>query len=104
MTEELLSVRGLRKSFGSLEVLKGIDLSLRRGDKLAIIGASGSGKSTCLRCINFLEQPSAGTIRLDGELIGQKLVEGHLVPTTEKELAAQRAQMGMVFQLFYLWP
>jgi polar amino acid transport system ATP-binding protein len=104
MTDELLSVQGLRKSFGRLEVLKGVDLSLRRGHKLAIIGASGSGKSTCLRCINYLEQPSAGTITLDGELIGQKLVDGRLVLATEKELAAQRAQMGMVFQLFYLWP
>jgi polar amino acid transport system ATP-binding protein len=104
MADDLLTVRGLRKSFGQLEVLKGIDLSLPRGGKLAIIGASGSGKSTCLRCINYLEVPSTGSIRLDGELIGQKPVDGRVVPMSEKELARQRAQMGMVFQLFYLWP
>ena len=66
----LLSVAGLRKSYGPVEVLKGIDFTVAPGEKIALIGPSGSGKSTCLRCMNFLEKPSAGEICLDGERIG----------------------------------
>ncbi|MGR9246654.1 amino acid ABC transporter ATP-binding protein [Rhizobium leguminosarum] len=96
----LLSVAGLRKSYGPIEVLKGIDFDVAPGEKIALIGPSGSGKSTCLRCMNFLEKPSAGEIRLDGERIGVR--NGHAM--SDRQLAPQRAEMGMVFQLFNLWP
>lgn len=96
----LLSVAGLRKNYGSIEVLKGIDFEVAAGEKIALIGPSGSGKSTCLRCMNFLEKPSAGEIRLDGERIGMR--EGRVM--SDRQLAPQRAEMGMVFQLFNLWP
>ena len=96
----LLSVAGLRKSYGPIEVLKGIDFDVAPGGKIALIGPSGSGKSTCLRCMNFLEKPSAGEIRLDGERIGVR--NGHVM--SDRQLAPQRAEMGMVFQLFNLWP
>ncbi|MBY5840589.1 amino acid ABC transporter ATP-binding protein [Rhizobium leguminosarum] len=96
----LLSVAGLRKSYGPIEVLKGIDFDVAPGEKIALIGPSGSGKSTCLRCMNFLEKPSAGEIRLDGERIGVR--NGHFM--SDRQLAPQRAEMGMVFQLFNLWP
>jgi polar amino acid transport system ATP-binding protein len=96
----LLSVTGLRKSYGQVEVLKGIDFEVAAGEKIALIGPSGSGKSTCLRCLNFLEKPSAGEIHLDGERIGVRLGQ----PMSDRQLAPQRAEMGMVFQLFNLWP
>lgn len=96
----LLSVAGLRKSYGPIEVLKGIDFDVAPGEKIALIGPSGSGKSTCLRCMNFLEKPSAGEIRLDGERIGVR--NGQVM--SDRQLAPQRAEMGMVFQLFNLWP
>ena len=105
MKEPLLRVEGLHKSFGSLDVLKGIDMELERGHKTAIIGPSGCGKSTLLRCINYMETPSAGHIHLDGELFGEKSKDsGGYTRMTEKELALQRAHVGMVFQGFYLWP
>jgi polar amino acid transport system ATP-binding protein len=102
----LLSVTGLRKSYGSVEVLKGIDFKVKAGEKIALIGPSGSGKSTCLRCLNFLEKPSAGDIRLDGERVGIRPSgrNGHEHIVSDRQLAPQRAQMGMVFQLFHLWP
>src|SRR5215218_9279156 len=71
MNNTLLTVDGLKKSYGDLEVLKGISFDLRKGETLSLIGPSGSGKSTCLRCLNFLEQPGEGAIVLDGERIGQ---------------------------------
>jgi len=98
--DPLLSVTGLRKSYGQMEVLKGIDFEVAAGQKIALIGPSGSGKSTCLRCLNFLEKPSAGEIHLDGERIGVN--RGR--PMSDRQLAPQRAEMGMVFQLFNLWP
>ncbi len=105
MAEPLLRVEGLHKSFGSLEVLKGVSTALERGHKTAIIGPSGCGKSTMLRCINYMETPSEGHIYLDGELFGEKQVaNGGYARMTEKELAQQRAHVGMVFQGFYLWP
>ena len=97
----LLSVTGLRKSYGPIEVLKGIDFEVKAGEKIALIGPSGSGKSTCLRCMNFLERPSAGDIRLDGERVG---IRDGARAMNDRQLAPQRAQMGMVFQLFHLWP
>ncbi|MZR30724.1 amino acid ABC transporter ATP-binding protein [Sneathiella litorea] len=102
MESPLLQIKDLHKSYGSLEVLKGIDFSVSKGEKVAVIGPSGSGKSTCLRCVNFLEKPSRGHIILDGERVGVKPGSDRLM--SDAELAPQRAQMGMVFQLFYLWP
>ena len=92
--EPLIRVEGLRKSFGSLEVLKGIDLSVKSGEVVTIIGASGSGKSTFLRCLNLLETPSAGTITFDGMEI----------TAPKADIDAIRRQMGMVFQHFNLFP
>ena len=104
LAEPLLRVQDLHKSFASLEVLKGVDMTLERGQKTAIIGPSGCGKSTMLRCINYMETPSSGHIYLDGELFGERQNGSGTVRMTEKELAQQRAHVGMVFQGFYLWP
>ena len=104
MAEPLLRVEELHKSFGSLEVLKGVSTALERGHKTAVIGPSGCGKSTLLRCINYMETPTSGHIYLDGTLFGEKQANGRLVRMTETELARQRAHVGMVFQGFYLWP
>ena len=104
MAASLLHVQDLYKSFGSLEVLKGVSATLERGHKTAVIGPSGCGKSTLLRCINYMETPTTGHIYLDGELFGEKEIDGKRIRMTEKELARQRAHVGMVFQGFYLWP
>ncbi len=88
----MIEVKGLTKSFGDLEVLKGIDQNVDEGEVLCIVGPSGSGKSTMLRCINRLEEPTSGEIYIDGELI------------TEKNLDRIRTKMGMVFQQFNLFP
>lgn len=104
MTGPLLQVEELHKSFGDLEVLKGVDMTLDRGHKTAIIGPSGCGKSTMLRCINYMERPTQGHIHLDGELFGETRSGDTYTPMNEKELARQRAHVGMVFQGFYLWP
>jgi len=100
----LLTIRGLRKTFGNVEVLKGIDLDIGRTQVVGFIGASGSGKSTLLRCINFLEEPTAGAIRLEGELIGFVDRPDQRVLRSSGELSRQRRQMAMVFQQFNLWP
>lgn len=104
MADSLLRVEDLYKNFGSLEVLKGVSTTLERGQKTAVIGPSGCGKSTMLRCINYMETPTSGHIHLDGELFGETESGGRFVRMTEKQLAQQRAQVGMVFQGFYLWP
>ena len=75
MSDILLRIEDVRKSFDELEVLKGISLELKRGEKVAIIGPSGSGKSTLLRTINYLENPTGGHIYLDGELVGEQQIE-----------------------------
>ena len=90
----LLSVRGLAKRFGNNDVLRGIDLDVAPGERIAILGASGSGKSTMLRCLNFMEMPDAGTVILDGKTIGRR----------ESELTHVRQRVGMVFQQFNLFP
>jgi polar amino acid transport system ATP-binding protein len=108
MSNPLLRIECLRKSFGPLEVLHGVDLALAQRRKLAIIGPSGSGKTTLLRCINYLEVPTGGHIWLDGELIGEKRAhdrgDDRYVRMSERELAPQRMEIGFVFQNFYLWP
>lgn len=90
----LIGVRDLHKAFGSLQVLKGIDLAVRRGEVVVIIGPSGSGKSTLLRCLNRLEDPTSGTVKVDGVDITSRNVN----------LPQVRRQVGMVFQHFNLFP
>lgn len=102
--QPLVKVTGLRKSFGALDVLKGIDLEITRGEKVSIIGPSGSGKTTFLRCINQIEKPTGGHIEVDGELIGEKLLGGRYFQMEDRELARLRAGIGMVFQRFNLFP
>ena len=106
MSTDDLMVRAdnVHKSFGHLEVLKGIDLAVRSGEVAVVIGPSGSGKSTFLRCINHLEKINAGRIWVDGELIGYRERGGKLHELREKEVAAQRRSIGMVFQRFNLFP
>src|SRR5436305_4437906 len=106
MSTDDLMVRAdnVHKSFGHLEVLKGIDLAVRSGEVAVVIGPSGSGKSTFLRCINHLEKINAGRIWVDGELIGYRERGGKLHEMREKEVAAQRRAIGMVFQRFNLFP
>lgn len=100
-----LDIRDLHKSYGSLEVLKGISLQARDGDVISILGSSGSGKSTFLRCINLLESPSSGTITVGGESLGLKPNKnGELEATDQKQLERMRSEIGFVFQNFNLWP
>lgn len=99
-TTDAIRVEDLRKSFGNFEVLKGVSLSAKRGDVVAIIGGSGSGKSTCLRCINFLETPSSGRIIIGGEEIA---VRSDGTPASRKQIERIRSRLGMVFQAFNLW-
>ena len=94
----------VHKRFGRLEVLKGIDLEVARGAVVCIIGPSGSGKSTFLRCVNHLEKIDAGRIEVNGRLIGYREQNGKLVEDSEKSIARQRAEIGIVFQRFNLFP
>lgn len=99
-----LVIRDLHKTFGDHEVLKGISLDANAGDVISIIGSSGSGKSTLLRCINFLEQPSNGTIKLNGEKLRTVFdKKGNLKVVEPKQLQKMRTQLMMVFQHFNLW-
>ncbi len=104
MSEVILRVRDVHKRYGALEVLKGVDLDVERGEVMCIIGPSGSGKSTLLRSLNHLETIDRGRVELSGELIGYRERGRTLVSLPEKELAAQRARIGMVFQSFNLFP
>ncbi len=104
MSEPLVRIRALKKSFGTNRVLDGIDLEVRRGQAVVIIGASGSGKTTLLRCINLLETYDDGSITVDGVEIGYRDVNGARRRRGERELATIRADLGMVFQLFNLFP
>ncbi len=94
--EIIIKIVNLKKTFGSLEVLKGISTEIKKGEVVVIIGPSGSGKSTLLRCLNYLEAPSSGEIHFQNQLMGQG--------KSEKELDLQRSKMGMVFQNFNLFP
>lgn len=97
-------LRNLQKSFGELDVLKGVSFDVREGAVVSILGRSGSGKSTLLRCVNLLETPSGGHIYIDDEMLGFVEQPDSLRPMTPKELAKQREQIGMVFQNFNLFP
>jgi len=100
---EAVGVQDLHKRFGDLEVLSGVSLQAHEGDVLSIIGASGSGKSTFLRCINLLELPSSGEIRVGGEAIRFTERHGQQVPTDMRQVQRLRTRLGMVFQSFNLW-
>ena len=100
-----LEINDLHKSYGSLEVLKGISLTANVGDVISILGSSGSGKSTFLRCLNLLESPSAGSIGFSGEELKLKVgKDGSLQAADQKQLERMRASIGFVFQNFNLWP
>jgi polar amino acid transport system ATP-binding protein len=103
MNMPMVSIEGVCKNFGRAEVLRGIDLQVGRGEVHCIIGPSGSGKSTLLRCVNHLEKVNAGRIRVDGALIGYREQDGRLHELKESEIAAQRREIGMVFQRFNLF-
>ena len=102
--EPVVSIRGLGKSFGRTRVLQGVDLDVRRGEVVTIIGPSGSGKTTLLRCVNALEVYEEGSIRLDGVEVGYVDAGGGRRRRSERELSPLRAETGMVFQMFYLFP
>lgn len=99
-----ITVENLYKNFGDLEVLKGLSMSAYQGDVISILGSSGSGKSTFLRCINFLDIPSSGTITVCGEeVLMKKNRRGQNVPRDQKQVEGVRTKLAMVFQQFNLW-
>ncbi len=106
MSEKPVKVlaRNVHKSYGRNEVLRGVDMEVRTGEVACIVGPSGGGKSTFLRCINHLEKIDAGQLSVDGELIGYTQRGGKLYEMHDKEVAAQRRSIGMVFQRFNLFP
>jgi octopine/nopaline transport system ATP-binding protein len=98
-----VSVEELRKSFGALEVLKGVSLKARTGDVISILGASGSGKSTLLRCINMLEVPDSGVVSIGGEEIALRRTRRGVEPADRHQVDRLRSRVAMVFQSFNLW-
>jgi polar amino acid transport system ATP-binding protein len=104
MTAPMVIAQGVRKSFGRNEVLRGVNFEAARGEVTCIIGPSGSGKSTFLRCINHLEKIDAGQLSVDGELVGYRRRGNTLYELTNKESAKTRAEIGIVFQSFNLFP
>ena len=100
----MVLAEAVHKSFGPLEVLRGIDLVVERGQVMCIVGPSGSGKSTFLRCINHLEKIDAGRLSVDGSLVGYRRQGDRLHELREKEVAQKRSEIGMVFQRFNLFP
>jgi polar amino acid transport system ATP-binding protein len=100
----MVKAEGVHKSFGLAHILKGIDLEVNPREVFCLIGPSGSGKSTFLRCINHLEKISAGRLYVDGDLVGYRQKGDKLYELKEKEVAAQRRDIGMVFQRFNLFP
>ncbi|MFF2503708.1 amino acid ABC transporter ATP-binding protein [Streptomyces sp. NPDC058067] len=100
----MVHAEGVRKHFGRLQVLKGIDLAVERGQVCCLLGPSGSGKSTFLRCVNHLERADGGRLRVDGEPVGYREQGSRLHELREREVAARRRDIGMVFQRFNLFP
>ena len=100
----MVEALGLRKWFGALEVIKGVSLSVARGEVVCVIGPSGSGKSTFLRCLNWLEVPEEGEIRIEGKPAFRDTVGGKTVEQPPREIARLRSRIGMVFQAFNLFP
>ncbi len=103
-TDVMVEAVDVRKRYGAHEVLSGITLSVSPGEVMCLVGPSGSGKSTFLRCINHLERVDGGTLRVDGRLVGYEEKDGRLHELREKEIAARRRGIGMVFQRFNLFP
>jgi polar amino acid transport system ATP-binding protein len=99
----MVTIRDVRKSYNGIEVLKGVDLSVNRGEVTCLIGPSGSGKSTLLRCINHLEKHDSGELRVDSELVGYEMRNGRLYELTDKRVCQNRSRIGMVFQRFNLF-
>ncbi|WP_017242330.1 amino acid ABC transporter ATP-binding protein [Streptomyces sp. SS] len=104
MSTPMVRAEGVRKHFGKLEVLKGIDLTVERGQVCCLLGPSGSGKSTFLRCINHLEKVDGGWLAVDGQLVGYRQQGDKLHELREREVAERRRDIGMVFQRFNLFP
>ena len=103
--ELIIDAQDIQKSFGELQILKGISLQVRRGEVVVLIGASGSGKTTFIRCINLLEDIQGGRIRVNGRAMGyRERADGSLVRDSERNIARQRRDIGMVFQRFNLFP
>ncbi len=100
----IIKVCDLKKDFGKLKILKGIDLEVYTGQVLCIVGPSGSGKSTFLRCLNYLEEPTGGTIYIQGKPVGGEGAGGKRAKVAEREINDIRTKVGMVFQSFNLWP
>jgi polar amino acid transport system ATP-binding protein len=103
-SEPIVKIVELRKSFGDLEVLKSVNLDVYPGQVVVVLGRSGSGKSTMLRCINHLEKPSSGAVMVNGEVVGYRVKGEKLHELRPNEIARQRAATGMVFQSFNLFP
>jgi polar amino acid transport system ATP-binding protein len=104
MAEPMVKAEGVHKRFGALEVLKGISLEVDRGGVMCMLGPSGSGKSTFLRCINHLEKINAGRLSVDGELVGYRESGEKLYELHDRDVCRKRAEIGMVFQHFNLFP
>jgi len=102
--EVIIAVQGLRKFYGSHEVLRGVDLTVRVREVVVVIGPSGSGKTTLLRCLNFLEEYQHGDVYIDGQLMGYRDRNGQRKRQSEGEIAKLRTEIGMVFQSFNLFP
>ncbi|UVK90979.1 amino acid ABC transporter ATP-binding protein [Pseudomonas sp. B21-051] len=103
--ELIIEALNIHKAFGDLQILKGISLQVRRGEVVVLIGASGSGKTTFIRCINLLEDIQGGEIRVNGQPMGYRTrADGSLVRDSERNIARQRRDIGMVFQRFNLFP
>ena len=103
MSDIMVKADGVHKRFGSTEVLKGISLEVRRGEVVCLLGASGSGKSTFLRCINHLEKIDSGRLTVDGQLVGYRQVGDRLHELHDRDICRHRAEVGMVFQRFNLF-
>ena len=104
MSDVVMHAEDVHKSFGRLQVLKGVSLEMAKGETVCIIGPSGSGKTTFIRCINHLEKIDSGRIEVNGHLIGYRQRDGKLVEDSERNIARQRTEIGMVFQRFNLFP
>jgi polar amino acid transport system ATP-binding protein len=104
MTQKLVTIQNLVKRFGAHEILRGVSLEVAKGEVVVVIGPSGSGKTTLLRCINFLEEYQEGRIYVDGQLMGYREQNGQLIKLSEDTIAKMRADVGMVFQSFNLFP
>src|SRR4029077_11821538 len=102
--QRMIRLEKVCKSFGHLQVLKDVDLEVQKGEVVCVIGPSGAGKSTMLRCINHLEALNSGTIYIEGQPVYRYMRDGKLVVDREKRIDEIRAQVGMVFQSFNLFP